>query len=333
MSRFDTVARQLRSRASQEGVIFLLTAVLFVAFSVSFKGFLGWQNISNLLLNVSLLGVLALGMSFVVIGRGIDLSIVTVALCSSALTLQLLNYGFSLPIAVGGGLSLAVAAGLINGVLVAFFEITPFFASLASSLFFFGITVVFLVKNKITYVPASETAILYLAQGRLLGVPVPIVVFAALAAASTIVLKTLTYGRYLYAMGDNIAAAYVSGLPVRPLIVVNYVVCSLFGFIGGMLIASASASISFQLAGSTFAYSVVTVIVLGGVSLVGGRGGVMSVIAGTALIGTLLDGLVVMNLNNDVQDIVKGLVLIFAILLDRLLHPVDEETAKQGGAI
>lgn len=333
MSGFDTVARQIRSRKSQEGVIFLLTAVLFVIFSVSFKGFLGWENISNLLLNVSLLGVLALGMSFVVIGRGIDLSIVTVALCSSALTLQLLNDGFSLPIAVGGGLALAVAAGLVNGVLVAFFEITPFFATLASSPFFFGVTVVFLVRGKITYVPASETAILYIAQGRLIGVPVPIVVFAALAAIAAITLKTLTYGRYFYAMGDNIGAAYVSGLPVRPLIVVSYVVCSLFAFIGGMLIASASASISFQLAGSPFAYSVVMVIVLGGISLVGGRGGVMSVIAGTALIGTLLDGLVVINLNNDVQDIVKGFVLIFAILLDRLLHPVDEETAKQGDAI
>lgn len=330
MAAVEQRSRRVTGRVSQETIVLLLTGVLFIIFSLSFKGFLGWTNIANLLLNVSLLGVLALGMGFVVIGRGLDLSIITVALSSSALVLQLLNHGYPLPIAGLAGLALAVVVGLSNGVLVAFIEIPALFATLATGLFFIGVAEVFLVSGKITYLPASQTTVLYLAQGRPSGIPVPVMIFAVLAAGALLVLRTLTYGRYLYAMGDNPDAAHVSGLPVRPLVVANYVVSSVFGFIGGMLIASASASINFQLAGSTLVFNVILVIVLGGISLVGGRGGIVSVIAGTLLIGTLLDGLVVMNLNSDVQDIVKGLVLILAILLDRLLHPIDEETAKQG---
>lgn len=330
MRSLEEGLHKIRERATQEGAVFFITALLFIVFSISFKGFLGWQNVANLLLNVSLLGVLALGMGFVVIGRGLDLSVLTVALCSSALVLQLLNVGFTLPAAVGAGFGFAVIVGLTNGLLVAFIEIPALFTTLATGLLFLGITEVFLVTGKITYLPASDAEVLYLAQGRPFGIPVPVIVFAALAALAAVVLKTLVYGRYLYAMGENLEAAHVGGLPVRPMIVANYVACSIFGFIGGMLIASASASVNFQLAGSTLVFNVILVIVLGGVSLIGGRGGVVSVIAGTLLIGTLLDGLVVMNLNSDAQDLVKGLVLIFAILLDRFLHPVDEETAKQG---
>jgi ribose transport system permease protein len=327
------VLQKLRKMTTQEGVVFLITAALFIVFSTAFKGFLAWENIANLLLNVSLLGVLALGMGFVVIGRGLDLSVITVALCSSALVLQLLNIGAASPVALGAGFCLAIVVGVSNGMLIAFIEIPALFATLATGLFFLGITEVFLVTGKITYLPASDTEMLFLAQGRLAGVPVPIIAFAALAAVSAIILKTLVYGRYLYAMGENLEAANLSGVPVRPMMVANYVACSMFGFIGGLLIASASASVNFQLAGSTFVFNVILVIVLGGVSLIGGRGSVLSVLAGTLLIGTLLDGLIVMNLNSDAQDIVKGLVLICAILLDRVLHPIDEETAKQGDTI
>jgi ribose transport system permease protein len=119
-------------------------------------------------------------------------------------------------------------------------------------------------------------------------------------------------------------------LPTRPLTMMEYALSSAIGYVGGVVMISETALMHLQVAESTLIFDVIMVVVLGGVSLVGGRGNVMSVIVGTVLIGVLLNGMTIMDMDVQTQNIIKGIVLLIAIVLDSYLHPQDEETSKQG---
>jgi ribose transport system permease protein len=162
------------------------------------------------------------------------------------------------------------------------------------------------------------------------GLPVPIILFILVALFAHIFLSRTLFGRFIYAQGDNAETARFTGMAVRPLTILEYTLCALIGYIAGLVMASSVASIDTRVINSTLIFDTLLVVVLGGISLAGGRGSIWSVIAGTALIGTLLNGMTIMNLQNDVQNIIKGVVLLGAILLDNRLHPRDEETARQG---
>jgi ribose transport system permease protein len=122
----------------------------------------------------------------------------------------------------------------------------------------------------------------------------------------------------------------MSGIAVRPLTILEYTLCAGIGFLAGILKASMVAQIDLRIINSTLIFDVILVVVLGGVSLIGGRGSIWSVLAGTALIGTLLNGMTMMDIPSNVQDIVKSIALLGALILDNRLHPRDEETARQG---
>ena len=143
-------------------------------------------------------------------------------------------------------------------------------------------------------------------------------------------LSRTVLGRFVYAHGDNPEAARLSGLPTRPLTMMEYALCAGIGYIGGVVMIAETALMHLQVAESTLIFDVIMVVVLGGVSLVGGRGNVMSVVAGTLLIGMLLNGMTIMDMDVQTQNIIKGIVLLIAIVLDSYLHPRDEETSKQG---
>jgi ribose transport system permease protein len=143
-------------------------------------------------------------------------------------------------------------------------------------------------------------------------------------------LSRTVLGRFIYAHGDNALAARLSGMATRPLTMLEYAICSGIGYLGGVIMVGSTSLMHLQIAESTLIFDVILVVVLGGVSLVGGRGNVVSVIAGTLLIGVLLNAMTIMNLDIQTQDMIKGAVLLLAITLDSYVHPRDEETAKQG---
>ncbi|MFC3227439.1 ABC transporter permease [Marinibaculum pumilum] len=310
-----------------------LTAALVFLFSVALKGFLAIGNIENLLFNVSLLGILAVGMGVVVIGRGVDLSQIAIMGTSAALVLSLLNGGTPLPWALLLSALLALAMGAFNGIMVAFVEIPALFATLATGILFFGFGMVFLLDGAVQYLPAKQQGLAQLAQGTLLGVPYPALIFIGLMAAVQLWLNRTALGFLVYAQGDNAEAARLSGAPVRPLTVLTYMISGAIACLAGLIFATASAAIDMRVVQSTMIFDVILVVVLGGISLVGGRGSMWSVLAGALLIATLLDGMVILDVNSDVQDVIKGFVLVGAVLLDRALHRVDEETAKQGDTL
>jgi ribose transport system permease protein len=334
MNTAATLPRVPRTaRISQEGVVFLLTVLISALAAATLPGFLTVNNFANLLLNVSLLGILAIGMALVVIGRGLDLSLVGIMAISAAWTLQLLNQNLHPAAALGAAFLLALALGALNGFLIAFLEIPALFATLASSLAFVGFGRYALVPAAIVYLPSKDQWFLSIAQSTLLKLPLPIWIFVGMVAATQLVLKYTVFGRYLYAMGDNDEAARISGVPVRPMKVTNYAVASVFAFIGGCVIAASTGQVDIQIVNGTQIFDVILVVVLGGISLVGGRGSMVSLVAGTLLIAVILNVMLLMDVNSTIQNIAKGLVLLASILLDRILHPTDEETAKQGDTL
>ena len=318
---------------SQEAVVFALAAAMFIVMAIGLPRFLTAGNISALLFNMSIIGVLGCGMAMVVIGQGIDLSMVAILAVTSALLVQLLIGGMPLWQALLVTGCLAAALGALNGLLVAYLEIPALFATLASGLLFFGGSRVLILDTAVYYVPSTQEGLLAVAKASFLGLPVPVIIFAGIAICLHFVLRATTFGRYVYARGDNVLAARTSGVAVRPIVVVQYVIAGLCALLGGVIFTSASAAIDMQVFRSTLIFDVVLVVILGGVSLAGGRGSMLSVVAGTLLIGVLLNGMVILNINSSVQSIIKGIVLILAILLDRFLHPVDEETARQADTL
>lgn len=323
-------AGRRRFKLSQEALVLAVALILVAVFSVLLDGFATVSNFFSLTRSVSALGILGLGMGLVVISRGLDLSLIAVMAVSAALTLNMLQDGHSLLVALLAGLCMAIAIGALNGFLIAFVEIPALFTTLAMGFLVYGLARTFLLASTIAYVPDEYSWLLWFGQGKLAGVPVSTLIFAVTAFATHLFLKRTTFGKFIYAQGDNDQAARMAGLSVRPMTILVYALCSAIGFLAGLVIATTTASMNTQLVNSTFVFDVILVVVLGGISLVGGRGSVVSVIAGTLLIGTLLNAMTILDFDTNAQNITKGLVLLAAILLDTWLHPRDEETARQG---
>ncbi|TYR31597.1 ABC transporter permease [Mesorhizobium microcysteis] len=315
---------------SQEQIVFGLAVLLCIGFAIALPGFLTTNNLLNLVRSVSILGMLGVAMGLVVIGRGIDLSLVALMAVSVAWTLQLVANGVPLHQAVAMGLAFSLVTGTITGCLVAYVEIPAIFATLAMGTLIYGFGRYFLLRLDVVYMPEAARHLLWLGQGTIYGVPVPIFVFAGVCLMGYLFLRYTRAGHYLRAVGDNLLAARITGIPARPVIVMQYVLSSLIGFMAGMVTAASVASMNTRVAISTYVYDVILVVVLGGIGLSGGKGGIRNVIVGTLLIGVLLNGMTIMDIQYTVQNVIKGIILLTAIVIDTIVNPRDEQTAQQG---
>ncbi|HEU5094462.1 MAG TPA: ABC transporter permease [Reyranella sp.] len=326
-----TLLAQLLRKPSQEQIVLLITLVLLVVFSLTLSGFAAVSNLLNLVRSISILGILGLGMGLIVISRGIDLS--EVAIMAGSWSVALINIQHGMPVfwAVVTALVIAVLIGVANGVMVAFVEAPALFVTLAAGFVIYG-AAFWYAPSWVVYAPKPEDApyLLYLGHNRLFGIPVPIIVFALAAVGMHLFLSRTSTGRFIYSQGDNPEAARLTGIALRPLIVLEYVLVALLAWLAGLVWIGTTGSMQMGIVQGTYIFDVILVVVLGGISLVGGRGGVFSVVVGCALIGTLFNAFTIMDINSEVQNIIKGLVLLGAIILDNWLHPRDEETARQG---
>ncbi|MET3512672.1 MULTISPECIES: ABC transporter permease [Pseudacidovorax] len=319
-----------RMRISQQTIVFALFLLLFGGFALLLPGFAQVDNLLTLVQNVAILGILGLGMATVVIGRGIDISMIAALAVPSGLLLQLVQNGHSLPSACLIALALSLVFGAVNGWLIAYAEVPSLFTTLASGLFLAGLGQAFFFQLEVVQWPAALDSLAWLGRGTLAGVPMPVVMFGLSAAAMAFFLRRMRAGAFIYALGDNPNAARATGLPTRPMVVLEYVLAALIGVFAGMVMAASVSSMPTRIFNSTMIYDVVLVVVLGGIGLAGGRGGVLNVVIGTLLIGTLLNGMTILDLSYSLQNIIKGVVLLAAILIDSFLNPRNEETAQQG---
>lgn len=314
---------------SQERIVFGLAAVLFVVASVGLPGFFSADNLVAIVRSVSVLGILAVGMGIVIIGRGIDLSMVAIMAMSVAWYLQMLNNGMSdgqaLALALGG----VILIGLINGFLVAYADVPAIFATLASSAFVFGFARSQLIGQDATPVPPDHW-IEHVGGFRFVDIPVEVFFFAGAALLAFLFLRFAKWGRYVYLMGDNFLAARNMGIPVRPMILLRYVISALIAFSAGILTASSLHSINVRVVNSTLLYDIILVVVIGGIGLNGGKGSVRNVIVGALLIGIMQNAMTIIDISNIYQNLIKSTILLIAIVVDSLLNPRDEQTAQQG---
>jgi ribose transport system permease protein len=325
----STRIRLAFAKPNQEQIVLLITVVLLVVFGLTLNGFATVNNLLNLLRSISILGVLGLGMGLIVISRGIDLSEVAIMAGSWSIALIEIQNGMPVFWAMLVALTIAVSIGVVNGIMVAFVEAPALFVTLAAGFVIYGLAFWF-APAWVVYAPKDAPALLFLGAGRIFGVPVPIFVFAVAAFAMQLFLSQTSVGRFIYAQGDNPEAARLSGIALRPLIVLEYVLVALLAWLAGFVWIGTTGSMQMAITQGTMIFDVVLVVVIGGISLIGGRGGVLSVLVGCMLIGTLLNAFTIMDVNSEVQNIIKGVVLLAAIVLDNWLHPRDEETARQG---
>ena len=315
---------------TQQTIVFAIFVLLFSGFALFLPGFPAHSNLLGLLQNVAILGILGVAMAVVVIGRGIDISMIAVLAVPVGLVLQMVQNGHSVPVACVAGFSLALVFGLFNGWLIAYAEVPPLFTTLASGLFLAGLgQVAFFAIDVVLWTPRLD-ALAWVGSGSVLGVPMPVVMFAAVAAGVSLFLRRTRLGSYVYAIGDNPLSARTTGIPIRPVIVLQYVLAALIGAFAGLVMAASISSMPTRIFNSTLIYDVILVVVLGGIGLSGGRGGVLNVVIGTLLIGTLLNGMTILDVPFAAQNLVKGVILLIAILMDSFLNPRNEETAQQG---
>jgi len=317
-------------RISQQMIVFTIFVLLFIGFALFLPGFFAASNLLGLLQNVAILGILGLAMAIIVIGRGIDISMVAVLAVPAGLVLQMVQDGHSVPVAILAALGLALVFGLVNGWLIAYAEVPSLFTTLATGLFLAGLgQVAFFRLDVVSWSPQLD-ALAFVGRGTLLGVPMPVVMFALVAVGVSLFLRRTRLGTYVYAIGDNPFGARTTGIPTRPVIVLQYTLAALIGALAGFVMAASVNSMPTRIYNSTLIYDVILVVVLGGIGLSGGRGGVVNVVIGTLLIGTLLNGMTILDVSYSAQNLVKGVILLIAILIDSFLNPRNEETAQQG---
>ncbi len=317
-------------RATQQTIVFILFLVMFSGFLLLLPGFAQVDNLLTLLQNVAILGILGLGMAVVVIGRGIDISMIAALAVPSGFLLQSVSNGQSIEVAALQALVLSLLFGLVNGWLIAYAEVPSLFTTLASGLFLAGLGQAAIFQLEVVQWPQALDAVVWIGRGSLGGIPMPVLMFGLACALMALLLRRLRAGAFIYAIGDNPLTARATGLPTRPIILLEYLLAALIGLFAGLVMAASVNSMPTRIYNSTMVYDVVLVVVLGGIGLSGGRGGVVNVIIGTLLIGTMLNGMTIMDISYSVQNIIKGLVLLAAILIDSVLNPRNEETAQQG---
>lgn len=316
---------------TQEKIVIGIAAALFIVFSVTLSRFFVAENLFTLVRNVSALGILATAMAVVVLGRGMDLSIVSTMAMSTAWAFYLAGHGFSIETALIMGLGFALLVGLINGLIIAYAEIPAIFCTLAMGIFVFGIVRLKLIDFEVVYMPPNATAITWMGNEYLFGIiPMPVIFFIVVLVLAALFLKFTRPGQQIYSIGDNLEASRIVGIPVRPIIVLQYTLSALIGYIAGIISAVSVASVNTHQATGTFIYDVLLVVVIGGISLSGGRGGIRNVIVGTLLIGVLWNGLTIMDIQYTLQNVIKSCILLIAIIIDSLMNPRDEQTEQQG---
>jgi ribose transport system permease protein len=319
-----------REFLSQENIVLALAVLLFVGFSVLVSGFLVSGNLIGLVRSVSVLGVLAIGMGLVIIGRGIDLSMVAVMALSVAWMLSMVNNGTPLLSAAGWTLVAVITVGIVNGLMIAYAEVPALFATLAMGSFVYGFGRSTLIAQDTISVQSGDTFFHSMGAAYLGPFPIEIVFFALFAVLAAVILRATVFGRYVYLMGDNYLAARNIGIPVRPMIVAQYVFSALVAFAAGIIMASNLLSMSTRVVNSQLLYDIILVVVIGGIGLNGGKGGVRNVVVGALLIGILSNGMTIVDVPDLYQKLVKALVLLCALIVDSLLNPRDEQTEKQG---
>ncbi|WP_220740456.1 ABC transporter permease subunit [Leuconostoc miyukkimchii] len=295
----------------------LALIVLALITTVMNPSFLDPNNLLNLLRQVSINGLIAFGMTFVILTGGIDLSVGAILALTSALSAMMITSGVPTLIAMLIGIIFGGLLGGLNGLLITKGGAAPFIASLATMTIFRGATYVFTDGNPITSKVMNDSFIFqFIGRGYFFGIPVPVIIMLISFLILYMLLHKMTFGRKTYALGGNEKAAFVSGIKVNLTKTWIYVISGIMSSAAGMILISRLSSAQPD-AGTGFEMDAIAAVVLGGTSLAGGRGRIFGTLIGALIIGTLNNGMNLIGISSFYQQIVKGIVIIIAVLIDR----------------
>lgn len=285
--------------------------VLCIFFSIASQEFLSMNNLSNIIRQVSINGILAVGMTFVILTGGIDLSVGSVmALTGTIMAGMMINYGMPPIAAVLIGMVLGAVIGFINGAFTAYAKIPGIIVTLAMMEMARGAALLYTGGYPLSGLPSSYS---FIGQGYLFGViPMPAVIMIIVFIIAYIILNHLPLGRYIYAIGGNEEAVRLSGVKVKKIKALVYVFSGITASIAGVIMTSRLSS-GQPMAGEGYELDAIAAAVLGGIAISGGRGHIFGTLLGALLLGVLSNGLNLLGVSPYVQRVLKGAIIIGAI--------------------
>ncbi|WP_243388140.1 ABC transporter permease subunit [Bacillus kexueae] len=289
--------------------------LLCIVLSFLSDNFLTVNNWLNILRQVSINSLIAFGMTFVILTGGIDLSVGSVLAFSSALTAGMMASGMDGMMAMMIGLMAGVLMGALNGVIITKGKVAPFIATLATMTIFRGATLVYTEGRPITGF-SDQIAFQMIGRGYFFGIPVPVVLMIVIFFILMFVLRKTTFGRHTYAIGGNEEASRLTGLHVDRLKIWVYALTGGLSALAGIILTSRLNSAQ-PTAGTAYELDAIAAVVLGGTSLSGGRGWIFGTFVGALIIGVLNNGLNLLNVSSFYQQVIKGGVILLAVILDR----------------
>lgn len=317
----DTIAGQIDvvlgkrprflARVPPEAALVVMLGLLMAWFSIGSPYFLTVANLRNILIAVSVLGILAAPLTLLLVGRNFDLSVASAA-AFSGMILALATRDYGLEIAIVLALLAGLGVGLLNGFLVAGVGINSIIATLGTLSIFRGLTKV--MSNGQTI---RMDQFFGLGSGEVIGVPAPVIVLAAVVIVFLFVMRSTVFGRTVYAIGGNPEAARLSGIRVERFVFLSFALSGLLAALAGLILTSQLRAAS-PIAGEALTLTTVAAVILGGTSLAGGRGTIIGTVLGVLILGTVNNGLTILNISAFWQEVARGIILVLAVGIDQI---------------
>lgn len=295
---------------------------LCVLMTILSDKFLQLTNFRNILRQSSQYGICAIGMTMLILLGGIDLSVGSVQALAGVGAVYVLNTTGSVALAILAGIAIGALVGLLNSLVITKMNITPLICTLGTMSIVSGLA---LVITKAVSIPAEVDAYLQIGMGKLWVIPIPVLILAVLVVIFYFVLNHTVFGRYLYAIGGNAESAKVAGIPVDRVTIIAYVLSGCLTGLAAVILSSRMGS-GQPSAGTGFEMTVIAAVIIGGVSLAGGKGTLGGAILGVITLYVLNNGLTLMGLSSFWQDIMRGALIIIAVFVD--LRRQEKERLK-----
>ncbi|MGQ7277400.1 ABC transporter permease subunit [Brevibacillus thermoruber] len=305
--------REARLHLVNKYRVLIIFIALCAAASMLSDAFLTVNNLLNVARQVSITAIIAAGMTLVILIAGIDLSVGSVMAFSGAIAAGMLTAQWPLGVALIAALLVGLGFGIINGLFVTRWGIPSFITTLAVMVIARGMTLVYTQGYPLV---VSHESFRYIGNGKMLGIPLPILIMLFLYASLYWVLRNTSFGRYVYAIGGNEEASRLSGIPVNTIKVAVFGICGLLSALSAIVYTSRLMSAQ-PTAGTGIELDAIAAVIIGGTSLAGGKGGIAGTLIGALIMGILDNVLNLMNVSPFYQSIVKGLVILAAVLADR----------------
>ncbi len=296
------------------GILFVLVLMCLVVSILSEGRFLAFRNIVNVFRQVSITGILAIGATLVLTTGGIDLSVGSVLALAGVIAADMAHPESNYPmvVVVLAAVLVGMAAGAVNGGLVAYAGAPPFIVTLGMTTAARGLTLLYAKGQPIINFKESFS---FIGQGNLLGIPVPVWILLLIAVISGVILHRTRMGRYIFAVGGNEDAAVASGVKVKQVKFFAYLYMGILCGVVGIILASRT-NTGAPNAGTGYELDAIAAAVIGGTSISGGKSHVAGTIVGILILGVLSNGLDILNISTYIQQIIKGIVIVLAVLMD-----------------